>query len=220
MNQSLQPTIYPHYNAVFQNSPLKRHIAAHGHADWSLRLGSTTSNNAAALQGEPLLALCFGFARVLDQSLWCFVYVFWQISCSTQWLQELHIAGLRTRFAATSHASIGLWRNVHEGNRDMHCCLEERQSSDPNDWVSRPCHIRICIRIKTCRVTACITLAYWMYIECATHHLLFVVSQQHTPYWRMTPGCQIASLSRCRAGAVRFLGILAKFQSQQIRCLS
>ena len=39
------------------------------------RLGSTTSNNAAAQQGEPLLALCFGVARFLDHSLCVFFYI-------------------------------------------------------------------------------------------------------------------------------------------------
>ena len=48
-------------------------IAARGY-NRSLRLGYTTSKNAAAMQGEPLLALCFGIARVLDHSLCFFTY--------------------------------------------------------------------------------------------------------------------------------------------------
>ena len=72
MNQSLPSTIYPHYNAVFQNSQqLKRHMPT------ARRIGRCvlSPRNRRMQQRrkeEPLLALCFGMARVLDQSLSCF----------------------------------------------------------------------------------------------------------------------------------------------------
>ena len=62
------------------------------------RIGSTTLKNAA-YQREPLLALCFGIARVRDHSLRFFTLCRY-ISCSTQLLREFHVAGVCSKSQA------------------------------------------------------------------------------------------------------------------------
>ena len=56
------------------------------------RLGSTTSKNAAAqqAQGTPLFVLLFRHCEIFG----ALALVCWHISCSTQWLRELHVEGL------------------------------------------------------------------------------------------------------------------------------
>ena len=50
-----------------------------------------------AFSASLLLPLCFGFHCESSRSFTLVFYVIWQIiSCTTRWLRELHVAGLRT----------------------------------------------------------------------------------------------------------------------------
>ena len=74
-------------------------------------LGSTTSNNAAAQEGEPLLALCFGVARFLDHSLCFFLHNFDKLvaqinGCASSKSQVFARRGRRSNISAVIPAIV------------------------------------------------------------------------------------------------------------------